>query len=47
MPKAILITGSSFGFSEAKAELFPFHGWNVAAAMCRPHAGAALVRLRK
>ncbi len=45
MPKAILITGSPLSFSEAKAELFPFRDWKVAATRCHPHAGAALARL--
>jgi hypothetical protein len=45
MPRTVLITGSSSGFGETTARLFASRGWNVAATMRRPDAGAALARL--
>jgi NAD(P)-dependent dehydrogenase (short-subunit alcohol dehydrogenase family) len=45
MTRTVLITGCSTGFGEATARLFASRGWNVAATMRRPEAGAALAVL--
>jgi len=45
MTQTVLITGCSTGFGEAIARLFSSRGWNVAATMRRPEAGASLAAL--
>jgi NAD(P)-dependent dehydrogenase (short-subunit alcohol dehydrogenase family) len=44
--KTVLITGSSIGIGRATAELFQKNGWQVAATMRNPDAGAELAGLR-
>ena len=43
--KTVLITGASIGIGRATAEFFQAHGWNVAATMRNPEAGADLATL--
>ena len=45
MTQTVLITGCSTGFGEATARLFAARGWNVAATMRDPAAGAGLAAL--
>lgn len=45
MTRTVLITGASSGIGKATAELFAVRGWNVAATMRSPEAGADLARL--
>jgi NAD(P)-dependent dehydrogenase (short-subunit alcohol dehydrogenase family) len=42
MSKTVLITGCSSGFGESTARMFAAKGWNVAATLRRPEAGARL-----
>ena len=45
MTKTVLITGCSTGIGKLAAETFRAQGWNVAATMRRPEAGADLSRI--